>query len=87
MLTWILENTLLATAVAGFVAEAALKQALDIERASSVTGEQGASYAESVPSYFRACCEMARAGVVEMQSVTNAGGLVPNSLNVHQGPL
>jgi hypothetical protein len=46
----------------GFVAEAALKEAVEIERASA--REEGRSQAgvAYVPAYFRACCEIARGG-------------------------
>jgi hypothetical protein len=46
----------------GFVAEAALKEAVEIERASAEAEGRSQSDVEYVPSYFRACCEIARAG-------------------------
>ena len=48
--------------VAGFVAEAALEVAVEVERAAAEAGNRTQADAESVPAYFRACCEVARAG-------------------------
>ena len=47
--------------LSGFVAEAALKEAVEVERATAGT-DADAGAIEYVPAYFRACCEMARAG-------------------------
>ncbi len=48
--------------IAGFVAEAALKHAVEVERAAPDAGDSGPTDPDSVPDYFRACCETARAG-------------------------
>jgi len=48
--------------VSGFVAEAALKEAVEVERATAEAGDESQADAEYVPAYFRACCEIARAG-------------------------
>jgi hypothetical protein len=49
--------------VGGFIAEAALKEAVGIEHAAAEAGDPTPhGDAEYVPDYFKACCEMARAG-------------------------
>lgn len=48
--------------VSGFVAEAALKEAVQVERAAAAEEDRDPAQAEYVPAYFRACCEIARAG-------------------------
>ncbi len=48
--------------VSGFVAEAALKEAVEVERSSAEGEPGGSTEVERVPAYFRACCETARAG-------------------------
>jgi hypothetical protein len=48
--------------VNGFVAEAALKEAVEIERAAAKAEGLSECDVEYVPPYFRACCEVARKG-------------------------
>ena len=48
--------------VSGFVAEAALKEAVQVERATAEAEDRSPADVEYVPAYFRACCEIARAG-------------------------
>lgn len=48
--------------VSGFVAEAALREAVEVERSDRPSVEESEAVGERVPAYFRACCEMARAG-------------------------
>ena len=48
--------------VSGFIAEAALREAVEVERSDRSSVEESQGDVNRVPSYFRACCEMARAG-------------------------
>lgn len=48
--------------VSGFMAEAALKEAVEVERSDRSSVEESQGDTERVPAYFKACCEMARAG-------------------------